>query len=263
MKTGAIITTIAGVVVIGGGGYMVYNHYQEEPQPTTQIKKVSVKSTNKKVKLADKDKTAKKNQMSSEKLASSDKTDAVMSTKMDSQSSESTLSQEESSTITTTSESTKEESATDTTTVADLSDVQKQALAILGTPAGFDSDYGNFTVDTLLAGQSDVTSNAVNVNDFTDKITNVTFNGVRIEQQGAKNLVRLNNVPADVDNITYIEGYFTFDGDNIVYKNQGTRIQGAEQDANAQMVGTQSLSALYEQYKDSDEFNTVTSLITQ
>lgn len=255
MKTGAIITIIAGVVVIGGGGYMVYNHYQEESQLTTQIKKATVKSTNKKVKLADEDKEAKKDQ------PSSDKADTVMSTEMDNQSSESTLSQEESST--TTSESTQEDSATDTTTVADLSDVQKQALAILGTPAGFDSDYGNFTVDTLLAGQSDVTSNAVNVNDFTDKITNVTFNGVRIEQQGVKNLVRLNNVPADVDNITYIEGYFTFDGDNIVYKNQGTRIQGAEQDANAQMVGTQSLSALYEQYKDSDEFKSVTNLIAQ
>jgi len=160
----------------------------------------------------------------------------------------------------------KEVSTTDTSAINALSNIDKQALALLGLPSGFVSDYGDLTVDTILSGKSNVTSNAfdsthVDVNN--GKITDVTFSGVVISLDGVKNIVKLNNVPSNIDNTTYQQGYFTISGDTITYKNQGTRVSGAEQDAGAETVGTKSLSSLYTQYKGDPKFKQVKKLITE
>lgn len=153
--------------------------------------------------------------------------------------------------------------------LASLSTVDKEALALLGLPDKFVSDYGALTVDVILSGKSEVTSNAIysNTADESDanngkKLTSVDFSGVKIESDGPKNIVKLNNLASTVDNISYIQGYFIIDGDTITYKNQGTRVSGAEQDAHAQQLGTQSLKALFKQYKNDPKFENIKKLIT-
>ncbi|MBZ6008756.1 hypothetical protein KIJ00_05795 [Leuconostoc gelidum subsp. aenigmaticum] len=160
----------------------------------------------------------------------------------------------------------KEVSTTDTSAANSLSNVDKQALALLGLPSGFVSDYGDLSVNTILSGKSNVTSNAfdsahVDVNN--GKISDVTFSGVTIALDGAKNIVKLNNVPSNIDNTTYNQGYFTISGDMITYKNQGTRVSGAEQDALAETVGNKNLSSLYAQYKSNPKFEQIKKLITE
>lgn len=159
----------------------------------------------------------------------------------------------------------KEVSATDASAVNSLSNVDKQALALLGLPSGFVSDYGDLSVDTVLSGKSNVTSNAfdsahVDVNN--GKIADVAFSGVTMTLDGVKNIVKLNNVPSNIDNTTYKQGYFTIADNAITYKNQGTRVSGAEQDARAETVGTKSLSSLYAQYKSDPKFEQIKKLIT-
>ncbi|MBZ6003329.1 hypothetical protein KII95_04660 [Leuconostoc gelidum subsp. aenigmaticum] len=160
----------------------------------------------------------------------------------------------------------KEVSTTDTSAANSLSNVEKQALALLGLPSGFVSDYGDLSVNTILSGKSNVTSNAfdsahVDVNN--GKISDVTFSGVTIALDGAKNIVKLNNVPSNIDNTTYNQGYFTISGDMITYKNQGTRVSGAEQDALAETVDNKNLSSLYAQYKGDPKFEQIKKLITE
>lgn len=160
----------------------------------------------------------------------------------------------------------KEVSTADTSAVNSLSNVDKQALALLGLPAGFVSDYGDLSVNTILSGKSNVTSNAfdsTHVAVINGKISDVTFSGVTIALDGAKNIVKLNNVPSNIDNTTYNQGYFTISGDIITYKNQGTRISGAEQDARAETVGIKNLRSLYAQYKSDPKFEQIKNLITE
>ena len=145
---------------------------------------------------------------------------------------------------------------------SNLSKVDKETLALLGLPEGFVSDYGDLNTDTILTGQSNVTSNAVNTTQSDEKVASVAFSGIVIESDGPKNIVKLNNVQSNVDNLSYIQGYFVIDGDTITYKNQGTRVSGAEQDANAQELGTQSLDDLYNKYKNNSNFKKVKKLIT-
>ena len=153
--------------------------------------------------------------------------------------------------------------------MASLSTVDKEALALLGLPDKFVSDYGALNADVILSGKSEVTSNAIesNTSDESDannetKLTSVDFSGVKIESDGPKNIVKLNNLVSTVDNLSYIQGYFVIDGDTITYKNQGTRVSGAEQDANAQQLGTQSLKDLFNQYKNDPKFEKIKKLIT-
>lgn len=153
--------------------------------------------------------------------------------------------------------------------VASLSTVDKEALALLGLPDKFVSNYGALNADIILSGKSEATSNAIYKNPDDDseannwkKLTSVDFSGVKIESDGPKNIVKLNNLANTVDNLSYIQGYFTIDGDTITYKNQGTRVSGAEQDANAQQLGTQSLKALFKQYKNDPKFENIKKLIT-
>ncbi|SCB76220.1 DUF6287 domain-containing protein [Weissella bombi] len=143
--------------------------------------------------------------------------------------------------------------------VASLSTVDKEALALLGLPDKFVSDYGALNADTILSGKSEVTSNAIYQNPDANngtKLTSVEFSGVKIESDGPKNIVKLNNLANTVDNISYIQGYFVIDGDTITYKNQGTRVSGAQQ------LGTQSLKALFKQYKNDPKFENIKKLIT-
>lgn len=153
--------------------------------------------------------------------------------------------------------------------VASLPTVDKEALALLGLPDKFVSNYGALNADIILSGKSEATSNAIykNPDDDSDannwkKLTSVDFSGVKIESEGPKNIVKLNNLANTVDKLSYIQGYFTIDGDTITYKNQGTRVSGAEQDANAQQLGTQSLKALFKQYKNDPKFENIKKLIT-
>lgn len=152
------------------------------------------------------------------------------------------------------------------TTTDKLTDNTKDALAILGIPSGFVSDYGKFNVNVLLSGQSEVSSNAYdkdNISVNNGKISNVSFSGVKIQTDGIKKIVRLNNISNSIDNVTYVEGYFTIDGDTITYKKQGTRLQGAEQDAHAETLGTASLSGLLKQYKSDSKLKKVESIIAE
>ncbi|CAH1855821.1 DUF6287 domain-containing protein [Convivina intestini] len=142
----------------------------------------------------------------------------------------------------------------------DLSQHDKEALALLALPDGFMSDFGNLTTDMILAGKSDVGSNALD--EHGQKMTTVNFNGINIEHRDNKNLVRLKTVPEKIDNLTYTEGYFIIDGDTITYKNQGRRLQGKEQDEHAQQLGTQSLQSLYDQYKNNNKFKEMKNLVT-
>lgn len=146
--------------------------------------------------------------------------------------------------------------------VSSLSNNEKLSLALLGLPSGFNSDFGELTPDTILSGKSNVTSNAIDKNNSDQHISSVDFSGVNIEKDGIKNIVKLNNIPDNIDNISYVEGYFTIDGDTITYKNQGTRLSGDEQDQNAQQLGTKSLKELFNQYKNDAKFKKMTSLIT-
>lgn len=147
-------------------------------------------------------------------------------------------------------------------TVSSLSNNEKVALALLGIPSGFSSDFGDLTTDSILSGKSNVTSNAIDTSNSDQKISSVDFSGIRIETDGIKNLVKLNNVSSNIDNISYVEGYFTIDGDTITYKNQGTRLSGEEQDQNAQQLGTQSLQDLLNKYNNDDKFKKMVSLVT-
>ncbi|MBM7435932.1 hypothetical protein [Leuconostoc rapi] len=61
--------------------------------------------------------------------------------------------------------------------------------------------------------------------------------------------------------MSYKQGYFTINDDLITYKNQGTRVSGAAQDAGAELLGTKSLKTLYMQYKNDPKFEQIKSRI--
>ncbi|CAK1245599.1 DUF6287 domain-containing protein [Fructobacillus evanidus] len=139
-----------------------------------------------------------------------------------------------------------------------LSEKDKETLALLGMPDGFQSNYGKTTVADLLAEKANPT--VMNPSSgFSQQAT--TFKGIKIQNDNGKYLLKLLNVPSDIEDRDESEGYFRFNGDTITYKVQGTRVQGAEQDQYAQTKGTQSLSKLYQQYKGTDKFKQVQKLI--
>lgn len=103
----------------------------------------------------------------------------------------------------------KQASTDDLNNINKLTAIDKQTLALLGLPSGFVSDYGDLTADTIFSGNSNVTSNAEDSAHYdinNGKISSVDFSGVKLTLDGDKNIVKLNNLPSTVNNVSYKQG---------------------------------------------------------
>ncbi|CAK8054536.1 DUF6287 domain-containing protein [Eupransor demetentiae] len=147
----------------------------------------------------------------------------------------------------------QESSSGESKTIGSLSDRDKEALALLGLPEDFDSDYGKIKPAYIFAGQMPVGSNAMDDNG--QWIKTVSFDGVRFKNEDGRMNVLLNN-PDNHDNITYVQGSFSINGDTVTYENHGTRVGGSSQPA-----GQKSLSDLYKQFHKDPKFNQMKNAI--
>lgn len=148
-------------------------------------------------------------------------------------------------------------SSSSSTSIEQLSLKEKQALALLGMPSGFESDWSKTTPDDLLNGKA--FSQVQEGSTFVDKPT--TFHGIKLIPERSKYVLRLQNIPSDAENHFNVRGVIYIDGDNITYKQEGTRVQGDEQESLAQTQGTASLSSLYKQYKGTDKLKKMENII--
>ncbi|MDD9138535.1 hypothetical protein H7198_02760 [Fructobacillus sp. CRL 2054] len=158
---------------------------------------------------------------------------------------------------TTTNSDKSTSSNNDSASVDKLSLKEKQALALLGMPSDFYSDWGPTSPDDLINGTAHPINN--NANGFYQQ--NTTFHGIKLEQQDHKYILRLQNIPDETCNLARERGVFYIDGDTITYKAEGTLVHGAEQESLAKTLGTSSLSVLYKQYKGTDKLKQMENLI--
>ncbi|MFC4761338.1 DUF6287 domain-containing protein [Fructobacillus durionis] len=158
---------------------------------------------------------------------------------------------------TSTSQSNSSQTKDDSSSVDQLSLKEKQALALLGMPSGFQSDWGATSPDDLINGKAHPI-----VNDNQNYVPkDTTFHGIKLEQQNSKYILRLQNIPSGTENQSDVRGVFYINGDQVTYKKEGTLVEGAEQEADAETQGTASLSALYKQYKNSDKLKQMENII--
>ncbi|MBS9339005.1 hypothetical protein G6R29_05145 [Fructobacillus sp. M2-14] len=137
----------------------------------------------------------------------------------------------------------------------------KQALALLGLPEHFQSDYGETTPDMLLKGQA----KPVRKVNGQDQTYDVKFRGMRLFPEREKYVLELQNLPDDVYNQTSQRGVIYLDGDTIVYKNETVLGQGKGKDESVQdqTTGKKSLYDLYKQYKGTKRLKEMEKLIIE
>ncbi|MCO0832623.1 DUF6287 domain-containing protein [Fructobacillus sp. W13] len=149
----------------------------------------------------------------------------------------------------------------ETQQMENLSLKEKEALALLGLPEHFQSDYGETTPDMILKGQ------AKPVRKVNGQLQpyDTKFRGVRLVPEREKYVLELQNIPDDVYNQTSQRGVIYLDGDTIVYKTEAVIAQGKAKDETVQdqTTGKKSMYDLYKQYKNTKKLHEMEKLIVE